>query len=56
MFPEMGPKPTPTAQDWQCEYETCKHWDRPPRKFLTDPPFYPWAPTTYNVSFKLNFK
>lgn len=56
MFPERGPKPTPSKGDWETEYLTCKYWDRPPRHNLSDPPFYPWAPTQYSVSFKLNFQ
>lgn len=55
----MGPKPAPTSGDWETEYQACKFWDRPPRKFLTDTPFYPWmppAPPKFSVSFKLGFK
>lgn len=56
MFPERAPKAPPTKEDWETEYITCKHWDRPPRSRLSDPPFYPWVPSNYNVTFKLNFK
>lgn len=41
MFPERAPKPSPTPGDWQTEYEACRHWDRPPRKYLSDSPYYP---------------
>lgn len=56
MFPERAPKPPPTKQDWETEYITCKHWDRPPRSRLSDTPYYPWVPNNYSVTFKLNFK
>lgn len=58
MFGDPIPHPA-TSQDWQCEYETCKAWDRPPRTDLNDTPFYPWAPrpkNPYAVSFRLGFK
>lgn len=58
MFPERAPKPSPTPGDWQTEYEACRHWDRPPRKYLSDSPYYPWMPKNpcFSVSFKLGFK
>lgn len=58
MFPERAPKPSPTKGDWQTEYEACRYWDRPPRKYLTDNPYYPWLPPApkFSVSFKLGFK
>ncbi len=58
MFPPEGPKPISGAKAWQDEYETCKHWDRPPRKNHTDTPYYPWMPkdNPFKVSFKLGFK
>ena len=57
MFPERGPKRAPTSADWATEYEACKTWDRPPRQYLTDTPFYPWMPNNnFKVSFKLGFK
>lgn len=59
MFPERGPKPAPSTGDWETEYMACKFWDRPPRKYLTDTPFYPWmppAPPKFSVSFKLGYK
>lgn len=59
MFPPDTPRPINTPEAWRDEYETCRAWDRPPRKFLTDTPFYPWMPRDppqCRVSFKLGFK
>nr|BAB79351.1 ORF4 [Torque teno virus] len=56
LFPERKPKPPPTAQDWAEEYTACKYWGRPPRKFLTDTPFYTHCKTNYNVTFMLNYQ
>lgn len=60
MFEPKGPKLIQGYQDWYEEYQACKTWDRPPRKFHTDLPFYPWAPTPppdqVRISFKLNFQ
>lgn len=56
MFPERGPRPTPTSQAWEDEYVTAKHWNRPPRTFLNDRPFYPWCPPALKVKFSLNFQ
>ena len=57
LFQPRGPRPLTTPEDWRTEYEACKHWDRPPRKYHTDTPFYPWAPKPhpYKISFKLGF-
>lgn len=58
MFNPPGPKPITGYEAWKDEFETCKEWDRPARKFHTDPPFYPWmpkAPDQFRVSFKLGF-
>ena len=60
MFEPNGPKPIQGYQDWYEEYQACKYWERPPRKYHTDVPFYPWAPKPapdqVRVSFKLNFQ
>lgn len=58
MFQDKFIRP-PTKEDWQCEYEACKVWDRPPRNKLTDKPYYPWMPPPkpkFSVTFKLGFK
>lgn len=58
MFNPPGPKPIVGYEAWKDEFETCKEWDRPARKFHTDQPFYPWmpkAPDQFRVSFKLGF-
>lgn len=60
MFEPTGPKPIQGYQDWYEEFQACKVWDRPPRKFHTDLPTYPWAPKPapdqVRISFKLNFQ
>lgn len=59
MFPPDTPRPINTAEAWKDEFETCSKWDRPPRKFFTDRPFYPWMPREppqCRVSFKLGFQ
>ncbi len=44
MFDPPGPKPIVGYEAWRDEYENCKWWNRPPRKFHTDIPFYPDVP------------
>lgn len=59
MFDPPGPKPITGYEAWKEEFETCKWWNRPPRKFHTDIPFYPdvpKAPDHIRVSFKLGFQ
>lgn len=60
MFEPKGPKPIQGYHDWYEEFQACKAWDRPPRKFHTDVPFYPWAPKPpadqIRVTFKLGFQ
>nr|BBE20931.1 pORF3 [Torque teno virus 7]BBE20934.1 pORF3 [Torque teno virus 7] len=48
-----------SSNDWKCEYESCKQWDRPARQNLTDTPYYPWMlppKQPFSVTFKLGFK
>lgn len=59
MFDPPGPKPIQGYQDWKEEYEACKYWGRPPRKYHTDMPFYPDVPKPLDqvrVTFKLGFQ
>lgn len=58
MFPPEGPRPIVGREAWRDEFETCNAWNRPPRKYHTDRPYYPWAPLPrqFSVSFKLGFK
>lgn len=59
LFQPEGPRPILGREAWKDEYETCRVWNRPPRKFHTDTPYYPWAPKpqpSFSVSFKLGFK
>ena len=59
MFPPEGPKPIEGYHAWLDEYQACKYWDRPARKYHTDIPFYPWAPPEpkpVHVTFRLGFK
>jgi hypothetical protein len=58
MFNPPGPIPIQGYEAWKDEFETCKEWDRPARKYHTDTPFYPWMPKPpdqIRVSFKLGF-
>ncbi len=56
MFPPADPKPISGYEAWRDEYETCSAWNRPPRKYYTDTPFYPWMPPDqFRVTFKLGF-
>lgn len=59
MFDPPGPKPIEGYHAWKEEYETCKWWGRPARKYHTDIPFYPDVPKVpdqIRVSFKLGFQ
>lgn len=59
LFEPEGPKPVQGREAWADEFQTCKAWDRPPRKFHTDTPYYPWAlppKPAFSVSFKLGFR
>lgn len=58
MFPPEGPKLISGYEAWKDEFETCAAWNRPPRKFHSDTPYYPWAPKPqdqFRVTFKLGF-
>lgn len=59
MFDPPGPKPIQGYRDWVEEYTACKYWNRPPRKYHSDIPFYPDVPKVpdqIRVSFKLGFQ
>lgn len=59
MFDPPGPKPIQGYEAWHDEFLTCKYWNRPPRKYHTDIPFYPHVPKgpdQIKVSFKLGFQ
>lgn len=59
LFPPEKPIPIQGYHGWNTELQACDAFDRPPRKFLTDTPIYPWLPVSnpeIKVSFKLGFK
>ncbi len=45
-----------TAREFEQELEISKIFQRPPRSFIHDKPFYPWVPLTPLVNFDLNYK
>ncbi len=59
LFPPDKPTPIQGYHGWNTEFEACQAFDRPPRKYLSDKPIYPWLPRPepeIKVSFKLGFK
>ncbi len=45
------------GHEWETEVQVAKAFNRPPRHFKDDPPFYPWLPRpTPIVNFHLNYK
>lgn len=45
-----------TPWEQQEEAEIAKIFKRPQRKFIFDPPFYPYLPPEPKVNFDLNFQ
>lgn len=45
-----------TPKEYETEIELAKWMKRPPRQFIHDMPFYPWAVPEPLVNFDLNFK
>lgn len=59
MFSPKKPKLIQGREALEDEYCTAAAWNRPPRKYYTDTPYYPWAPKTppkFRVSFKLGWQ
>nr|UHS18282.1 MAG: hypothetical protein [Gammatorquevirus sp.] len=45
------------GHEWETEKQVAQAFNRPPRLFKEDPPFYPWLPRPEpRVNFHLNFK
>ncbi len=45
------------GHEWETELQVAQAFNRPPRHFKDDPPFYPWLPRpTPLVNFHLNYK
>lgn len=57
LFPPEKPKNRRLNRfELQDEIETAKHWFRPVRSYVQDPPFYPWVIPEPLVNFALKFK
>nr|UHS18238.1 MAG: hypothetical protein [Gammatorquevirus sp.] len=56
LFPKKEKNPKFKGWGKIIEEECAKAFHRPPRKFVNDPPFYPWLPPVPKVSFALKFK
>ncbi len=56
LFPTKKKNRRFTTKEYEQELEIAKLFQRPPRQFFYDTPFYPWVPPTPLVNFDLKYK